>query len=111
VLIGGAGNDTLTGNAGADTLIGGQGNDRMDGFQTALDRFELAGSAFAGVVENNGNTRLTHSGGTVLVTDVTGLSLAQWNALVVPGGGAADEAVALQGALWATAWAPDFLFV
>lgn len=108
VLDGGLGNDTLCGGQGSDVLIGGKGADLMNGgagatdifrfatsgtgadrivrFETALDRFDLSGGAFTALVENGGDTKLVHDGGTVLIDGVTGLTLAQWNALVLPSG-------------------------
>ncbi|MCC6918690.1 MAG: hypothetical protein IT548_05765 [Alphaproteobacteria bacterium] len=81
---GGAGTDTMNGGAGADTFtfgVAGTGNDRIEGFNTAEDRFGLGSGAFTGRTEAGGNTTLVHSGGTVLIVGVTGLTLGQWNAL------------------------------
>lgn len=109
-LNGGVGADTLNGGNGNDVLIGGTGNDRMNGgadadtfrfatantgtdtiagFNTADDRFDLAGGTFSAISDNGVNTRLTHAGGTLIMQGVTGLSLSQWNALVLPAGGSA----------------------
>jgi Ca2+-binding RTX toxin-like protein len=115
-LDGGIGDDKLYGGDGADTLTGGGGDDRMDGgdgadvfrflaapggtdridaFSAAEDRFDLAlGEAFTAVSENNGNTRLTHDGGIILVTGITGLTLAGWNALILPDGSSTLPALA-----------------
>lgn len=104
LLIGALGNDSLSGGAGSDTLAGGKGNDTMEGgagadrfqfaasnagtdtiagFQTSADRFDLSGGQFSGASESGGNTTLLHAGGRILLTGVTGLSLDDWNALVV----------------------------
>lgn len=113
VLDGGSGSDTLFGGEGKDVLIGGPGNDVMDGggaadtfrfastntgtdtingFSTALDRFDLNGGTFTNVAEADGNTTLTHAGGKIVIVGVTGLTPLQWNALVLPAGGAAAAA-------------------
>jgi hypothetical protein len=107
-LDGGAGNDTLYGNAGADILIGGAGNDELYGgagadrfafsgigqgadlirdFSAAEgDRFDLDGKVFTAVASDGaGGALLTWEGGTVRVEKVAGLSLADWNALIVKG--------------------------
>lgn len=111
ILIGGNGDDTLEGGGGKDQLIGGRNNDTMDGgaaadtfrfatsstgndrifnFEFALDKFDLTGGTFSAATEVSGNTRLTHAGGTVLIMGVTGKTLAQWNAQVLPSGGTAS---------------------
>jgi Ca2+-binding RTX toxin-like protein len=84
-LIGGSGNDTMNGGAGADVFRFGafSGKDIVEGFKAVDDRFDLSGGAFTAVSEANGHTTLTHGGGTIVVKAVTGLSLADWNALVV----------------------------
>jgi microcystin-dependent protein len=113
VLAGGSGADTLNGGAGKDVLVGGKGNDVMDGgpgadtfrfavsgtgkdtingFEAALDRFDLAGGMFTGRSESGGSTTLVHAGGTIKVAGIAGLSLDDWNALVLPAGGAARQA-------------------
>jgi Ca2+-binding RTX toxin-like protein len=84
-LVGGAGNDTMDGGAGADVFgfqPGAAGADRIENFSFAEDRFDLASGGFSAMTEVNGNTRLTHAGGTVAVIGVTGHTLAEWNALV-----------------------------
>lgn len=106
-LVGGNGADTLNGGGGKDILVGGKnndvmagggdadtfrflaaanssGNDTIQGFETALDRFDLSGGAFSALSESAAGTRLTHAGGTILIQGVTGLTLDGWNALVVP---------------------------
>ncbi len=96
---GGGGNDTLEGGAGNDTLTGGSGGDlfrttnaaagtdRITDFQRGADRFDLGGGAFTSlVVAANGDTVLTHTGGKIRVEGISNLTLAQWNALVVPSG-------------------------
>lgn len=92
ILIGGKGNDTMNGGPGADTFRFGaanHGNDTIAGFSLVEDRFDLSGGSFTSFTEANGNTRLVHSGGTVTIKDVDGLSLGEWNALVLPAGGSA----------------------
>jgi len=107
-LDGGAGNDTLYGNGGNDILIGGAGNDELYGgtgadrfafsgagqgadlirdFSAAEgDRFDLDGKAFTAVASDGaGGSLLTWDGGTIRVEKVAGLSLADWNGLVVKG--------------------------
>lgn len=96
ILNGGKGNDVMDGGGGADKFFletTNTGNDTINGFQTSVDRFDLDGGTFSNRTEAGGNTTLTHSGGTVLVTGVTGLSLAQWNGLIEPlsAGAAAEE--------------------
>ncbi len=113
-LTGGQGQDTLLGGPGADTLYGGRDNDVMDGgaqadlfrfdftsglsgndtingFETGLDRFDLSGRLFTNVGETNGNTSLTYAGGRIKIAGVTGLSLEEWNALVVPADSAGHD--------------------
>ncbi|MCC6917840.1 MAG: hypothetical protein IT548_01475 [Alphaproteobacteria bacterium] len=113
VARGADGNDLLSGNAGNDTLEGVQGNDTMAGgtgadlfrfdnnragadvildFSTAEDRFYLSGGSFTGLTEFGGNTTLVHTGGTILIMGITGLSLDDWNALagIAPAAAAAD---------------------
>jgi Ca2+-binding RTX toxin-like protein len=129
-LDGGAGNDTLLGGAGRDTLTGGRGNDLLDGgsepdlfrfeasgagddviagFDAARDRFELGRGLFTQAQEGGGDTLLTYSGGTILVQRVSGLSLEQWNALVVaPAAPAAASAQDAFGAALDTALDKDF---
>lgn len=102
-LNGSSGADTLNGGAGNDTLVGGKGGDVMDGgggadlfrftgvtnsdtienFQIAADGFDLGGGAFSAIAEAGGNTILSHAGGTIHIIGVTGLSLGDWNDLVV----------------------------
>ena len=107
-LNGGAGNDILYGNGGADILIGGAGDDEMYGgtgadrfafsgagqgkdlvhdFSAAEgDRFDLDDKAFTAVASDGaGGTLLTWDGGTIRVEKVAGLSLADWNGLIVKG--------------------------
>lgn len=117
-LAGASGNDSLFGGAGRDTLNGGRGNDLMDGgsepdlfrfsssedgndrivgFDTVRDRFELARGLFTAERESDTGTLLFHKGGTILIEGVTGLTLAEWNALVVPPAAAAATAAMVQG--------------
>ena len=109
-LNGGTGNDTLVGGAGNDVLNGGgnvdmfrfavsnEGNDTITGLQFGNDLFDLSGNSFTGIAEAGGNTTLTYAGGTILVEGVTGKSLSQWNARIIPGGGGgAQPAPAMAG--------------
>ncbi len=82
----GGGDDLLSGGAGADIFAFGavgQGNDRITDFATALDRLELGSRGFSAVTTVGAYSVLTHAGGTVRVDGVTGLTLEQWNALVI----------------------------
>ena len=90
ILIGGAGDDQMTGGAGADRFAfsgAGQGADLVRDFSAAEgDRFDLDGKSFTAVASDGaGGTLLTWDGGTIRVEKVTGLSLADWNGLVVKG--------------------------
>ncbi len=107
-LDGGAGNDVLYGNGGDDILIGGAGDDELWGgkgndrfafsgngqgkdiirdFSATDDRFDLDGKAFTAMAsDGNGGTVLTWDGGTIRVEKVEGLSLRQWNDLLITGG-------------------------
>ena len=102
-LRGFGGADTLQGGAGADTLAGGAGNDTLQpgggfdlvvlgpgsgddlvlGFETARDGFELPDGAFTSLQEIAGDTKLFYAGGTVTVDGIVGLSLQQWNDLII----------------------------
>jgi Ca2+-binding RTX toxin-like protein len=108
LLQGLGGNDTLEGKDGADTLDGGEGNDTLTGgsqadvfrfatsnagvdrildFNKNGDRFDLSGGSFTALsIAPNGDAVLTHTGGTVRIANPPSLSLAQWNALVLPSG-------------------------
>lgn len=109
VLRGGAGHDFLFGGAGDDVLeaaegdgldggegddlyrLGGDrdvvilgayaGNDQVEGFDVSTDRFSISGAFLSATLEG-GDTRLTHAGGSILVRNIAGLSLSQWNALI-----------------------------
>lgn len=90
ILIGGTGNDELWGGKGADRFAFsgiGQGADKIRDFSAAEgDRFDLDGKAFTAMASDGaGGTTLTWDGGTIRVEKVTGLSLTQWNDLVVKG--------------------------
>jgi Ca2+-binding RTX toxin-like protein len=97
-LFGKDGNDTLAGGEGNDTLTGGSnadvfrfaatnaGADRITDFQKGADRFQLSGGSFSKAVVAGADTILTHNGGTIRIEGVNTLTLAQWNALVIPGG-------------------------
>ncbi len=110
VLDGKNGNDRLNGKDGADTLAGGGGNDTLTGgshadvfrftkanagadritdFQKSADRFDLSGGSFSKLLIAGSDTILTHNGGTIRMEGITNLTLAQWNGLVLPSGGAA----------------------
>ncbi len=118
ILVGLAGSDRLEGGAGADWIVGGDGNDRLVGgdgvdsltggagadtfdlganavwdvgfdFNTAEDRFSLAGLSWLGFVTldadgdgQSDDTLLGYAGGNFVALNVAGLTLAQWNALV-----------------------------
>lgn len=118
-LIGGGGDDTLVGGRAADLLVGGAGADvfrfaganlgadAVNGFSAAEDRFDLAGGLFSARAQGGGNTTLTYAGGTIVVNGVTGLTLEEWNALVLPGGGGAAASALPAQALDLAAYARD----
>jgi Ca2+-binding RTX toxin-like protein len=117
LLRGLGGDDTLGGRDGADTLAGGRGNDTMTGgaqadvfqftnsragadtitdFNEDADRFDLSGGSFGSLTTGlNGDTILQHDGGTVRMNGSYQLTLAQWNALVLPAAGLSSEATEL----------------
>lgn len=127
-ISGSSGADTINGGGGADVLIGGKGNDRMNGgpgadvfsvttpttgndtiagFNTAEDRFDLGSGSFTAIAEIGGHTRLTHAGGVLVMKNMTGLTLDDWNSLVLPPGGgrvASGDGVPLSAD---NAYAPD----
>lgn len=82
-LDGGEGDDLYRLGEGRDVVVFGSnaGTDEVEGFDAATDRFSMAGAFLSATVEG-GHTRLTHAGGSVLVRNVTGLSLSQWNARI-----------------------------
>lgn len=102
------GNDSLSGNDGNDTLAGGEGNDTLTGgaqqdvfrfattnagadritdFSKNADRFDLSGGTFTALsFAANGDAILTHTGGSIRIEHPPSLTLAQWNALVLPSG-------------------------
>jgi Ca2+-binding RTX toxin-like protein len=108
LLQGLAGNDTIEGRDGADTIDGGGGNDTLSGggqgdvfrfaasnagtdrildFSRNGDRFDLSGGSFTALsIAPNGDAVLTHAGGAVRIATPPNLTLAQWNALVLPSG-------------------------
>jgi Ca2+-binding RTX toxin-like protein len=112
LLRGLAGNDTINGKDGADTIDGGEGNDTLTGgsqadvfrfatsnagvdrildFNKNGDRFDLSGGSFTALsIAPNGDAVLTHTGGTVRIAAPPNLTLAQWNALVLPSGAKAE---------------------
>lgn len=113
ILRGGAGDDTLDGGAGSDMVFGDDGNDRIEGgadddvmtggagadlflfretaratdtitdFTTGQDRIDLNGRSVTGVRTAVDGTALLYDGGEIILSGVTGLTLAQANALVV----------------------------
>ncbi len=109
-IVGGDGDDFLVGGANdVDVLTGGAGADLFDvganagwdvalDFDTAEDRFSLGGHAWSGFftydADGDGqqdDTLLGYAGGNFVALNVTGLTLAQWNALIVAPAGASDE--------------------
>lgn len=94
-LDGGAGNDTLTGGPGADVFRFANANagvDRILDFNKNGDRFDLSGGSFTALsIAPNGDAVLTHAGGAVRIAEPAGLTLAQWNALVLPASGKAAD--------------------
>jgi CSLREA domain-containing protein len=104
-LAGGAGNDTLTGGANGDVFrfaATNAGADRITDFVRGNDRFQLSGGSFSKALIAGTDTILTHNGGTIRIEGVSTLSLAQWNALVIPGGesfGGSHEALGLAARL------------
>ncbi len=97
--------DVLTGGAGADTFDLGTsaGWDVAFDFNTAQDRFSLGGHTWSGffTIDADGDgqtddTLLGYAGGNFVALNVSGLTLDQWNALIVaPAGGSltADKAL------------------
>jgi Ca2+-binding RTX toxin-like protein len=114
-LEGGGGNDTLTGGGGADVhrFTGPTtGVDTITDFSRNFDRFDLGGGTFSALsIAPNGDAVLTHAGGAVRVQGPPNLTLAQWNALVLPAALAAEQPLHSAGAAWHGAdtgalWAP-----
>lgn len=112
VMNGGAGDDLMNGGTGADVFVFGaaSGQDRIAGFSVSEDRFDLAGGSFSAAVAGGGNTVLIHAGGSVRIEEVSGLTLEEWNALVLPAGGELslqplrwDAGLAASGGDWAFA--------
>ena len=111
-IVGGEGNDRLIGGEGVDVLTGGAGADTFDlgtaagwdvafDFNTAEDRFSLGGLSWLGflTIDADGDgqtddTLLGYAGGNFVALNASGLSLAQWNALV-DAPAAADAGTAL----------------
>lgn len=83
LLSGGRGADLLRLGTGGDIVVlgAGSGNDVVEGFDISVDRFQLGGQTFIGMTVIGSDTLLAHGGGTVLIRGVTGLALAEWNAL------------------------------
>lgn len=92
-MFGGRGSDTYRLGAGADVVVLGlaAGADIVEGFDAAVDRFALAGLSFTAATVKDGDTRLVHAGGEVVVRGVTGYSLAQWNAFATSAGGGTSD--------------------
>ncbi|QTC91191.1 DUF4214 domain-containing protein [Brevundimonas goettingensis] len=107
-LIGGAGSDRLVLSAGADEIVLGAdgGDDIIEGFDAAEDRFALGGAQFLGATIEGADTRLTYTGGSVLVRGATTLSLSQWNALATGGSSASPGG---DGSLTGAASADDLI--
>ncbi len=100
-IVGGDGADRMIGGAGIDVLTGGAGADLFDlgaaagwdvafDFNTGEDRFSLGGHTWSGffTVDADGDgqtddTLLGYAGGNFVALNVAGLTLDQWNALVV----------------------------
>ncbi len=107
-LVGGEGDDWIMGGAGVDVLTGGAGADTFDlgtnagwdvafDFNTAQDRFSLGGHTWSGffTIDADGDgqtddTLLGYAGGNFVALNVSGLTLDQWNALIVAPAGADD---------------------
>jgi len=112
-IVGGEGNDRIIGGSNdVDVLTGGAGADTFDlganagwdvafDFNTAEDRFSLGGLQWLGFLTYDADgdgqqddTLLGYAGGNFVALNVSGLTLAQWNALVdAPAGAEADEAL------------------
>lgn len=89
LLLGGKGNDVLNGGADPDTFRFGtsnHGNDTINAFSVSQDRFDLSGEAFTLATIVGSDTRLTYSGGTILVTGIANDDEAFWNDLVLTSG-------------------------
>ncbi len=91
--------DVLTGGAGADTfdLGANAGWDVAFDFNTTQDKFSLGGHTWSGffTVDADGDgqtddTLLGYAGGNFVALNVSGLTLDQWNALIVAPAGADD---------------------
>ncbi|MDI1279857.1 calcium-binding protein [Brevundimonas sp.] len=85
-LAGGAGNDLYRLGAGRDLIILelDAGDDEVIGFDPGVDRFVMSGWQFLSATVVGSDTRLTHTGGTILIRGTTGLAVSQWNALIDP---------------------------
>jgi serralysin len=112
-IVGGGGADRLIGGAGVDVLTGGAGADQFDlgvaaGWDVALDfnpsedRFSLGGLDWLGFVTIDADgvggandTLLGYAGGNFVAIGVAGLTLEQWNALVVDAASSPHHAEAL----------------
>jgi hypothetical protein len=80
----------LTGTAGSDIFAfgGDEGLDTVGGFDRSGDRFDLSGLFTAltvGDFDGDGvdDSRLEHDGGVVIVLASSGLTLDDWNGLVI----------------------------
>ncbi|MEQ9674761.1 MAG: type I secretion protein, partial [Roseovarius indicus] len=79
-IIGGFGDDVLTGDNGPDLFVFnpdvGTGNDTITDFEDGFDTILIAGStefSDLSIDEIDGNTVVTWEGGSVTLTDVTGV--------------------------------------
>ena len=100
-----------TGGANADIFrfaTSNAGNDRIVDFSTAIDRFDLSGSIFSLATIAGSDTVLHHAGGVIRIIGVNTLSLAQWNALIVPPGSGSDEPFTGTGP-WQGSLSPELL--
>ncbi|MBZ6377226.1 hypothetical protein B5C34_05990 [Pacificimonas flava] len=100
LLDGGDGNDRLNGGRGDDVLVGGGGadifefwdtgwlhefgSDVIEDFDSREDGFYLVNGEFDSVEDTPDGALLQHGWSSILVRDVTGLSLEQWNSLILP---------------------------
>lgn len=108
LIEGGRGHQHVVGGAGRDIFVfrgADLGEDILQDFAVAEDRFDLGGGRFTAAIQSGGSTRLVHAGGAVTVSGHTGLSLDQWNALVLAEsvfkGDGADQFVGTAQTDWA----------
>jgi len=109
-IVGGEGADRLIGGAGVDVLTGGAGADVFDmglaggwdvafDFDPTEDRFSLGGLEWLGFltidadgVGGENDTLLGYAGGNFVALGVSGLTLEEWNALVINEAPASNDA-------------------